>query len=262
MMFRTALILIAILACMGVADSFAFDLSDADNKHNLSNQSNNAIKAQPLASGGTDRVCIFCHTPHSATPDTPLWSRPDPANVGSFVLYGQDLVIKGNLVGGGSSAGAQVTNSQYTTADPSAYPNGASRMCLSCHDGVTAIGLLNDNSTINMMGATTLVGRTSQISLSTAHPISFKYDAAVLADLENYYGALTYTLPDTGDAVDTPLDGLGRMQCTTCHDPHDDTRAAIGLPFWRQISVVFVDQYQDVCNACHAGIPALQGTNH
>ena len=63
-------------------------------------------------------------------------------------------------------------------------------MCLSCHDGVTAIGLLSDSTTINMLGGSTLNDFSSQavIDLSTSHPISFIYDAGVLADLVSFYG--------------------------------------------------------------------------
>ena len=261
MMFRTVLFFLIIVVCMGAAASFAFNLEGdpgLNNKHNLSNLSNNTIKAQPLSSDGTDQICIFCHTPHSATPDSPLWSRPDPANPSIFQIYGNPLVISGGL---GADPSGQTTRSQYNTAD--LYPNGASRMCLSCHDGVTAIGLLNDTTTINMLGATTLSGYNSAINLSTSHPVSFVYDTNVLADLVGFtgpgYGAGSYVLPDTADAIDTPLDGQSRMQCTTCHDPHDDTRAAIGLPFWRQTTGT---PYDDVCDACHRspsfdpGVPA------
>ena len=256
---------------MSAAVSFAFNLEgDAglNNKHNLSNLSNNTIKAQPPSSDGTDQICIFCHTPHSATPDSPLWSRPDPAT-SSFPIYGNPLVIAGSL---GNNPVAQRANSKYNTA--ALYPNGASRMCLSCHDGVTAIGLLNDSTTINMLGGTKLndfpSAAAAVIDLSTSHPISFVYDSLVLADLVGFttgpgsenYGAGSYVLPD--GTVDTPLDGQSRMQCTTCHDPHDDTRtaSALDLPFWRQTSDVFVDEYEDVCNACHASTPGLQATNH
>lgn len=247
MMFRTALFPLVIFACMSAAVSFAVPLSDLDNKHNLSNLSNNTVKAQPLANDGTDQICIFCHTPHSATPDSPLWSRPDPAT-SSFPIYGNPLVISGGL---GADPSGQTTRSQYNTA--ALYPNGASRMCLSCHDGVTAIGLLNDSTTINMLGGTNLgdfpSAASAIIDLSTSHPVSFIYDTAVRADLLAYYGVGSYILPDTGDAIDTPLDGQSRMQCTTCHDPHDDTRAAIGIPFWRQTTGT---PYDDVCDACHS----------
>jgi hypothetical protein len=249
MTFRTALFFLIIFVCMSAAVSFAFDLGDPvdglNNKHNLSNQSNNTIKAS-LSSDGTDQICIFCHTPHSATPDSPLWSRPDPAKL-TFNLYGNPLVIGGGL---GLDSAGQTSRSQYNTAAP--YPNGASRMCLSCHDGVTAIGLLNDNTTINMQGATTLSGYNSAINLSTSHPVSFVYNTGVLNDLLGYiapgYGADSYTLPST--AV-TPLDGQSRMQCTTCHDPHDDTRASNTLPFWRQDTGNSATDYNVVCDACH-----------
>ena len=129
-------------------------------------------------------------------------------------------------------------------------------MCLSCHDGVTAIGLLNDSTTINMLGATTLSGYNSAINLSTSHPVSFVYDTNVLADLLAFngpgYGAGSYILPDTGDAIDTPLDGQSRMQCTTCHDPHDDTRLSNGLPFWRHNTGSDLNDYNVVCDACHS----------
>jgi hypothetical protein len=247
MMFRTALFFLIIFVCMSATVSFAVaikDLTDITNKHNMSNQSSNTVKAQPLANDGTDQICIFCHTPHSATPDSPLWSRPEPA--GSFQIYGNPLVIGGGLDAG--DLAGQRARSQYNTA--ALYPNGASRMCLSCHDGVTAIGLLRDTTTINMLGATKLAGYNSAISLSTSHPISFVYDVNVLADLLGYYPAGSYFLPLTTDAIDTPLDGQSRMQCTTCHDPHDDTSDAIGLPFWRQTSGT--THYDDVCDACHS----------
>ena len=118
-----------------------------------------------------------------------------------------------------------------------------------------------------MLGGTTLndfpSANTAVLGdLSTSHPISFIYNTGVLTDLIAHYGAGTYTLPSLVDAVDTPLDSKERMQCTTCHDPHEDTRGAISLPFWRQTSVVFVSQYDDVCNACHASTPVAQGNNH
>ena len=250
---------------MSAAVSFAAaikDLTDITNKHNMSNQSSNIIKADVLANDGTDQICIFCHTPHSATPDSPLWSRPDPAT-SSFPIYGNPLVIAGSL---GNNPATQRSHSKYNTA--ALYPNGASRMCLSCHDGVTAIGLLNDSTTINMLGGTTLgdfpLLNSAIIDLSTSHPISFVYNEAVRLNLTDpgAYDVGSYILPSTLDAIDTPLDGQSRMQCTTCHDPHDDTRAGSveGLPFWRQNTGS--NDYDAVCDACHSdasfdpGLPA------
>jgi hypothetical protein len=134
------------------------------------------------------------------------------------------------------------------------YPNGATRLCLSCHDGVTAIGILRDSTTIAMVGGENFVPATAMIDLSTSHPVSFIYDTAVLADVIAARGANSYQLPDPGDAIDTPLDGLSRMQCTTCHDPHEDASIENNLlpPFWRATGST---GYDDVCDACHIASP-------
>ena len=95
--FFVALI-IAISIASGVVAQSA-PLTDPDNQHNFSSSATHGgPQAQPLATGGTDQICIFCHTPHSATPESTLWSRPDP-NTSTFPLYGQQLVIKGDYPG-------------------------------------------------------------------------------------------------------------------------------------------------------------------
>lgn len=260
------------LACVCLLPGvcLAVPLTDAGNKHNMSSAATHGgPKALPVGSGGTDQICIFCHTPHSAAPDSTLWSRPEPGTA-SFPLYAQPLAIKGNV--SGKEDATAPARSKYTNTDPSVtYPNGASRMCLSCHDGATAVGILRDNTTIAMVGGLTTLSNpgvntaNAVIDLSTSHPISFVYDNAVLTDVLAARGAGTYKLPSTADAVDTPLDRQNRMQCTTCHDPHDDTQLdnATLPPFWRQDSMVFLNPYDDVCNACHAtpplGSPPLHG---
>lgn len=229
MMKRSSLILWILLLASVVA-SYAAPITDVDNPHNLSSTSNNAVKSADPSVGGTDEICVFCHTPHSAAPQTPLWNRPDPGDMGSFAVYAQPLVIKANPGVSG-----------YDAASPD-YPSGASRMCLSCHDGTTSVGVLLDREVTMDGGPATL----AKIDLATSHPISFKYDATVLALL----GA--YQLPS--GAIDVPLDSSDRMQCTTCHDPHEDTSglASYGnLPFWRHQGNA--GSYDDVCNDCHTG---------
>lgn len=228
-------------------------LTNLNNKHNLSSSATHGgRKAQTPALGGTDQICIFCHIPHSAAPQSTLWSRPDP-NTATFPLYAQPLAIKGNIPG--MIDPTAPSRSKYSNTDPSVtYPNGASRLCLSCHDGITAIGILRDNTSIAMVGGSDYVPANAVIDLSTTHPISFVYNAAVLGDILAARGINTYQLPSAVDAVDTPLDGQDRMQCTTCHDPHDDAAEFAGLPpFWRQTGGA--DPYLDVCNACHIAPP-------
>lgn len=251
------LMMTVIMTALGVSawpvSAVANPLTNLNNRHNLSsNATHGGRRALSPLAGGTDQICIFCHVPHSAAPQSTLWSRPDP-NTATFPLYAQPLAIKGNVPGFNDPTAP--SRSQYTNTDPMVtYPSGASRLCLSCHDGITAIGILRNNETIAMVGGSDFVPATAVIDLSTSHPISFVYNAAVLADVLAARGIGTYQLPSPVDAVDTPLDGMSRMQCTTCHDPHDDAAEFAGLPpFWRQTSGA--DPYNDVCNACHIAPP-------
>ena len=222
------------------------------NPHNLSSSSASGINA---VVGETDEICIFCHTPHSASSRGALWNRPDITTAlggGAFPIYGQDgnlriddadlVGVTGYAVGGG-------------------YPNGASRLCLSCHDGVTAIGELIPASggviAPSLGPMTTMV-----IDLSTSHPISFTYDAAVVLPALNAKPGVTadqYKMPDAGI-----LDGDSRMQCTACHDPHTDTReGTYTLPMWRNFTgddtTPLVNDYDMTCGQCHIGGPDSDG---
>ncbi len=84
----------------------------ADTVHNLSATGPGTIKAP-----GVGEVCVFCHTPHSAATTQALWNRDLPPV--TYTLY--------------TSSTLEATLKQ---------PTGASRLCLSCHDGTTALGAL------------------------------------------------------------------------------------------------------------------------
>ncbi len=227
------------------------------NKHDFSKDN----VAAPIHSSSEDRVCIFCHTPHGAAPQSTLWNRPSPQDPKAFALYssvGDTLVIDDPGVKG---------TSLYDNTDTSAYPNGATRLCMSCHDGAVAIGTvltgeIADGDTI----LTATVGGTQVIDLATSHPVSFVYDdggGVVLGAINAAKGPGAYALPTLADV---PLDGQGRMQCTTCHDPHEDSRVteAGQPPFWRHVVAGNPGlSYDEVCNTCHVGevVPGI-GSNH
>ncbi len=194
------------------------------NKHNLSsrNAANVTYAASPGDALGRDtQICIFCHTPHNASPQGALWNRKDTTS--TFGIYtSSTLVIR--------RAGV-----------PSSYgePNGSSRLCLSCHDGITAdLNVLGNVYVGAQIAFPAGKGKISGVAAFDAnkvkyghHPISFVYDASVLAaiqsdPLKNTQG---YQLPsDTDPYVKLQkLQNKKWMQCTTCHDPHqnqtDDT---------------------------------------
>lgn len=255
-----------------------------ENRHNLSsNATHGGVRsADPLA-GGTDQICIFCHTPHGAAAEGPLWNRNAPS--GPFPLYSGALAIKGTIPG---ALNANAPNStKYRTTDPGnptfVYPNGASRLCMSCHDGVTAINILRNSGSIAMIANATKLDPDGSlkgilpnigigagtaihtiIDLSTSHPISFVYNDNIVENIINpAYLNSSPPLPDRYlgpkdfvSIVDTPLDSESRMQCTTCHDPHFDTSLVDGTlpPFWRQTTATGTGSatpYEAVCNNCH-----------
>jgi predicted CXXCH cytochrome family protein len=158
-------------------------------KHNLSVSGPGSVHA---ATEGD--VCIFCHAPHSKTGQTPLWNHE--MSSASYTPY--------------TSSTLKATVGQ---------PTGASKLCLSCHDGTVALGMVRNRSTpIRMLNSTgpMPVGRSRLgTDLTGHHPISFTYDnALVTADGELRDPA---TLQQQ-----VRLDRDKQVQCTSCHDPHRD----------------------------------------
>lgn len=235
-----------------------------NNKHNFSRYSTRA--SGPKAIDTTDdystRICIYCHTPHGATPQSPLWNRKDPTSMGAFPLFGSALGLA--IVDDPATKSA----AQYGT-DPDGYPNGATKLCLSCHDGATAIGQMANGRTIAMSStnmdyagadAYTFNPATQSAKITNSHPVSFKYDATVAGLINAYFG---YAAGNTGYVTpanpDQWLDSKSRVQCTTCHNPHQDTRidtatvTGYTLPFWRNYTGDDVADYDNTCNVCHIG---------
>ena len=220
-----------------------------DNPHNLSSNSPaGKVQALDAASqtypGKETQICIFCHAPHSTTPQTTLWNREPPD--GTFSTR-SDL---------NPGISAITSDTHYGVNDATyEYPNGASKLCLSCHDGVTAIGILAHNVSIDMTDVN-LGGRASEIDLTTSHPISFVYNGTVVSYLN---GLVPGTYQLTGAAYLETYLGEGWVQCTSCHQPHQDTNngSTYLLPFWRGAGTDESNEYNAVCQGCHIGTPSV-----
>jgi len=189
--------------------AFAAHAGVATTKHNLSLSGPGTLKA-----AAEDQICIFCHTPHNSAPSGPLWNRSTPG--GSYTPY----------------------TSSTTLGNPG-QPTGASLMCLSCHDGTIALGdVLTRATPITMSGGvTTMPAGTSRLGtdLSDDHPVSFVYSASLAAAR----GELVNPATLTGRVR---LDASGQLQCTACHDPHDDTNGKF---------LVMANQASALCQTCH-----------
>lgn len=232
--------------------------NDGGNKHNLS-ISNTGVnyKASNAADPRSTQICIFCHTPHNAKPQTVLWNRADTTQ--TFGHYSS------------STLSIHTDASARTSSDYKAEPNGSSRLCLSCHDGVTALGAILTGQAIEVNGSTltamsgTHVFDRSKIT-NSHHPVSFKYTVDVVARLRTLENpGSDYWLPANSSSQAknfVKLDREQRVQCTTCHDPHqtkyNDTLNTPSLtPFWvydgSGLGTVNADTVHDeVCYACHS----------
>jgi predicted CXXCH cytochrome family protein len=200
---------IASVAACGTGGSVLLgQQSVIDSKHNLSASGPGAIRA-----ASEQEICIFCHTPHGGLGVKPLWNRQLPMN--AYTVY----------------------SSSSLDANPG-QPTGSSKMCLSCHDGTIALGqVLSRDDIIAMAGGAAIVSSGANLGtdLSDDHPISFRYTPSLALQ--------DRSLADPGTLDPrVPLDPNGEVQCTTCHDPHNNAYGAF---------LVMDNSNSDLCLSCH-----------
>jgi hypothetical protein len=191
----------------------------ASTLHNLSVSGPGKVRALDET-----EVCKFCHIPHNALVDEPLW--------------GHAL----------SEVEAYRVPTLGSRRAPAPQPDGSSRLCLSCHDGTVALGdIAQSGETIEMSGAQRLgPERPGHLGtdLSGSHPVSF-VPKEVIGEAGS--DILTRSLDQIESEGIVRLDAERKMQCTTCHDPHSDRYYDPGrVPrFWVRPTV------DEVCRACH-----------
>ena len=152
-------------------------------------------------SGG--EICIVCHTPHNAditVADAPLWNHELTTTV--FELYDSPTFD-------GSTTITQ--------------PAGSSILCLSCHDGTVALDSFGGTTGSTYISGVYNLGTT----LLDDHPISFVYDAALVAVDGGLNDPATTTVT-IGSGEDTKTGTLqdimlfnDQLQCASCHDVHN-----------------------------------------
>jgi len=192
---------LAVIAMAGAAMAQTDDVSAT--KHNLSTSGTGAVHVS--AGGGTDEVCVFCHTPHAAsTTAKPLWNREDSA--AAYQMYNNAWSSTIDMTVAGS-------------------PQGVSLACLSCHDGTVALdafqnapgagggGAGSEGYTFTGADPGNLFPAASFAMLGpdlrNDHPISVTYD--IVAD-PSFNAAGTFTNVQLAN---------GNVECSSCHNPHD-----------------------------------------
>jgi len=196
-------------------------------------------------SGGTEEVCVYCHTPHGANKSKGYTNNPNNISDTGPNLNGQFLwnrALPANTF-------LPYTSDTYTFNGSEPQPGINSLLCLSCHDGIGAMNVLLNypadwdpsllpfynqfgdfgTSDPNMgplnIGEASCTGDTCTggVDLRNDHPIGFNYDTAQASDSglrerTSLPAILQQRLSISGNQV----------ECSTCHDPHltntSDTR--------------------------------------
>lgn len=231
---RLSLSLLLLAALLAGTAQAARESRIGSTKHNLSSSGTGTTKSTTES-----EICAFCHTPHSAesSQPTPLWNKTLQNT--TYTPYSSSSLDAATIQG--SSAG---------------QPLGSSKLCLSCHDGVIALGsvrvlrgqqnvVIQGGTQVTMpagTGATTGYTRLLGADLTNDHPISVTYDAT-LSDRDGELRRPTMTTAANGNTLNrwgtvfgaraqgdgykpllplepTGSNKAGQVQCTTCHDPH------------------------------------------
>jgi hypothetical protein len=254
------------------------------------------------AHGGYGRGCVMCHAPHSGSEGNgtvAAYTSKDPNN-GMYALWGQDLTplygLTFNFAGDGNSPTAAYPVTLPTAGTLAANlhdPNGVVLLCLSCHDGVTAVVGMMKGTTVESLpivggNAPTLLakaapGGSAPLAYNNDHPVG---DYAILscgghgwdcvssgptvkiamtgtassAFLNNYlpsfWNSTSYPLSKTSSGST-----VNAVTCTTCHNQHSMTAYANSKGTWN--TMFFIKGYYNptagsnsvaqFCRNCHGG---------
>lgn len=195
-------------------------------------------------------ICKPCHTPHNAdiTVTGRLWAHTMSSQV-TYQYHGSRITAADNTT---TQDGANGTITAATDLD------GASRLCLSCHDGTVALdSFKGSNHASNGIGITGSANLGTD--LSNDHPVGL---LAVIADYKPYYkpvaGILALKqlkLVKTSVAYGaTAKDVYGNVltgneyavSCVTCHDVHNGSNVDAGVGLLR-----VTNAGSALCLSCH-----------
>jgi len=238
----------------------------AGGKHDFSSAGNSGqYKAGVGDLGG--QVCIYCHTPHNAGQTRLLWNKAANGNV-NFRLYTSSPTL-----------------SSITRTASSLDSNSPSLLCLSCHDGKTAMNVLHAGGQGSLastalsgkgypagsklaFGSTPkyiqntgwdvimgepltsgpMLGGASGDDLTNDHPIGFSYTAAQAEKTASSLHALADVNTNSASRIRF-YGATKKVECSTCHDPHVENTEFVNpkqVPF-----LVMDNDGSKLCLACH-----------
>jgi hypothetical protein len=254
------------------------NVTDYENPHNLSANSA-GIKAT-----GEEQICIFCHTPHHAITDASILNAPLWNHTLSSEHY--DVKTQGSYYTNTGPPPSSVTITVNLLTSPPDQPDGASKLCLSCHDGTVALGDVATGTIDIDHVSNACVGADDKLvsgatcrayignDLTRKHVVSVPMNQALLdasaANCPDPSVAHKLQYPWAGSMDDIVLlrptastyggspgvtSNSGKyksgynygVQCSTCHDPHLWADTAAYSSGWRFL----VAPFNSLCSACH-----------
>ena len=175
-------------------------------------------------SNHSGEICNPCHAMHGTkTLPYPLWN-PE-LSTQTYIMYSQ-------------------THAPTLGTAVSDQPDGMSKICLSCHDGIIAPDAYGGN----VRGTAILLDKDTMATVSSNnHPISFIYNTELATKDRDLYDPSTKLSGVTGSAgtINKDMLFLNRMECASCHDVHN-TKAVPGTKL-----LVKDNAGSTLCYTCH-----------
>ncbi|MEE9552686.1 MAG: cytochrome c3 family protein [candidate division Zixibacteria bacterium] len=204
-----------LVALQAISFAGGMKTSVFDTKHNFSTTGKGDIKSLTET-----RVCIFCHSSHNSSKEGPLWNHKTTIP-SKFQTYNR--------------------SSLKSTPE---QPNGATKLCLSCHDGTIAVGAVKGFARPIQLTNTgnqgeIPAGKKSNLGMDLrgTHPVSVRFDQSLAVMDKNLLW------PPSDPENEVGVDSNGYIQCTSCHDPHGSRSSK--YPFWKKAT------FSEVCLVCH-----------
>lgn len=244
------------------ASGYVAGASIADSWHNLSATGVGNVNSV----GGTQEICVFCHTPHNASNAQLIWNK------GDFAAWPNQTADFGSP-GGTTQMGTPNNN---VTLTPSTL------RCLTCHDGSTSVGQVNfiynsggatASTALPMTGADQTAGKISnnlfvvgsgvvggKRDMSKNHPVSIPYAGSTYNTIisgggttpDNFVAEATVVAAG-GEILKGGVAGAYGVECSSCHDVHgqaDSSKSSTMPSHLGQMVKVGMDS-SNLCLTCH-----------
>jgi hypothetical protein len=227
--------------------------------------SSHDLRVFQTAGQTNNQVCIYCHTPHKSAEQNLIWNHTLGTGNYSFGAAGP----------AGTPGRSQTSVGTTLPTSTTTFGAGPTKMCMSCHDGSVAIGVLNNigdgvGGTIPT-SPTTLNGQSVQIASATGgmggnHPVAIPYPDRAGAVYNSITTGVTTGFGGAaggGGWADVasvqaagvrlhggPAPGSYGVECSSCHDVHNNTVATTEGEAGKYFLRVSGDN-SALCLSCH-----------